>query len=239
MSTQKRKRVTISLSTLFIILATAPAYSDVIDTTYWDNAVEIAEKNKCLTPLNIVETEEVSDEEGKPLENNVTHIQVIKKGGNSLDIKLVSREENGEDNTKNFFKDFIANKPETLAELKEEGLFEKSAQHLIKLTGFVLENNMATYTFTVTADGVPFKGRAKIDTNNGHAVYTKVTTPLMEDDGAVISNYEEITHFKTDGDRWYTEKVIENMELELGGFFSSFKGNVHAETILADYFCHK
>lgn len=236
---KKLKFVTISLSTLFMIFAAAPAFSGSIDTTYWDEAVEIAEKNKCLAPFNIVETEKVSNKEGKPVENNVTHLQVIKKGGNSLDIKLVSREENGEDKTEKFYKDFIVNKPETLAELKEEGLFEKSAQHLVKLTGFDLKDNMAIYTFSIKSEGILFTGQAKIDVNKGHAVYTKINAPLMVEDGVVITNYEEVTHYQTDGDQWYPEKVVESMELELGGFFSSFKGNVHSETVLADYFCHK
>ncbi len=239
MNHRNQKRVIISLSTLCMALAALTAPASTIDTTYWDRAVEIAEANHCLAPLTIIETETVSDPKGKPLQDNVTHLQVVKKNGDDLDIQLISRKENGKDATEMFYKDFIANKQEIVAELEEEGLFAKSARHLITLTDLDLQDNRATYTFTMTLEGVEFSGQADIDTRSGHAVYTQVTTPLMAEDGAVISNYEEITYFKKDGDRWYPEKVIEHMEIELGGFFSSFKGRVHSETILADYFCNQ
>lgn len=239
MNHRNQKRIIISLSTICLVLAALPAHASPIDTTYWDRAVEIAEANHCLVPLTIIESETVSDPKGKLLQDNVTHLQVVKKGGDALDIKLVSRKENGEDATETFYKDFIANKQETVAELEEESLFAKCARHLITLTDLDLQGNRATYTFRMTVEGVEFSGRADIDTRSGHAVYTQVTTPLMAEDGVVISNYEEITHFKKDGDRWYPEKVIEHMEIELGNVFSSFEGRVHSETILADYFCNQ
>lgn len=239
MNTRVLKLPTMSLLTLFIALTPLTGFSGSIDRTYWDRAVEIAEKNKCLAPLNIVETEKVSDANGKPVERNVTHIQVIKTGGTALDIKLVSREENGKDTTDNFYKDFLANKGETLSELKEEGLFEKSSQGLIKLTNFNLEGKVAIYSFTMRAEGVSFSGQAEICAIKGHALSTKITASEMEEDDVVISNFEETTQFKRNGDQWYAEKVIETMDIEMGGFFTSFEGSVQAETVLADYFCNK
>lgn len=228
----------LSLLTLCLALAPYAADAGTIDRTYWDQAVALADENACLTPLNIVETEKVSATDGKPVERNVTHLQVVHQDGRDLDIKLISREENGKNTTEKFYRDFIAHKEETLDELKEEGVFAKTAQDLIKLTGLSLQGKVATYTFTIDVDGLAFTGQAKICAIEGHALTTTVTTPEMEEDGVVIRDYTEVTRFKRDGDRWFPDKVIETMDIEMGGFFTAFKGRIEAETILADYFCH-
>ncbi len=239
MNLTQRILAALSLLTLWLALAPIAAMADVIDRTYWDKAVAVAAKNECLAPRNIVETEEVSAADGKPLERNLTHLQVIQKSGATLDITLVSREENGVDTTEKFYKHFLAHKEETLSELKEEGLFAKSSQRLVKLTGFDLKDKVATYTFAIDVDGIAFSGLARICAIKGDALSATVTTPKMEEDGVLISNYEEITHYQREDGRWYPAKVIETMDIKMGGFFNSFEGKVEAETILTDYFCNQ
>ncbi len=146
-----------------ISLSGGRCFSESIDTTHWKSAVGAATRNRCQTPATIIEIENVVDQNGKPMEHNVTHMAVRQAGESLLDINLISRKENGEDRTRTFHKNFMAHKADILAELKAGNLFSDRIQHHIKLTDCYLDSKRASYTFTVKIHGVLFNGQAVID----------------------------------------------------------------------------
>ncbi len=164
-------------------------------------------------------------------------LRVVDQGGPALDIKRMSRKENGTDATGTCCEDCNADKRATVSELQQERLFAKRTQQPIALTGLDLKSHRVTDTVAMTVEGTGFRGQADIDARSGHAVNMKVSTPWMEQNGAVISKYEEITWYKRNDDSWYPDKSIEHMIKERDGRRSSVNGGVSSETILADFVC--
>ena len=231
-------RCKIVLSVLWIqcVVPLLPiAFAVDIDRTWWDRAVAIAEKNKSLTPLNILETETVTKENGRPVEQSATHVRVFRQPGSSMDIRLVSRKENGRDVTALFLKQFTAYKEEIGELLNDDGVFGKSTQPFVELTHYGTAGNIAVYRFTLEVDGTAVEGEAEIDTLTGHPVSDTLSSPVIKEGDIILTNYIQITRYMTDGDQCYAQQIHETMNIEIKGLFTGFKGHVETKTLLTDY----
>lgn len=210
-----------------------------VDESFWDQAVETAEKSRCLIPGTIFETERVFDENGKMQEENTTRLTIGKTSNGRLDIRLMERLENSENTTEDFRDDFAENKMIYLSALGDELLFCKTLTENITLTAMEMDGFQAVYTFTLKVGDLLFNGWAVIDTKMKAAVQSSVLCPLVKKDGVTITNLKETTWYETGGDAWHPKRIVQTMDLETSGFLFRFKGKVYEETLLDDFFCHE
>ncbi len=224
---------------LFAILFQSTCFAtELINRTYWDMAITTAEKQACLMPAHIKQSEHVVDEKGVTQELNLTHLNIF-LNNKALGIKLISRIENDQETTKEFEKSIQENKKNILESLKQDQLFNKTMQPKIVITHFAMKNDIAVYAFNLNSEGVTFKGTARINIKNGSAISSEVTADRIKEDKVVITNFAQSMTYKTNGDSWFPERMIQTMELEVKSLFSTFKGVVTEETELSDYFCYK
>lgn len=227
---------------LFFIYFTSYVSSSVygqsiesIGRTYWDRAVEIAEKNRQWVPENIYETETVFDQQGNQVEINETHVRITGIQSARQDLVLISRKTNDEDITTEFQKEFNELKPEIIQKLREDGIFAKSTLPLITLTDLKIEENLAVYRFKLTVENEVFTGIAKIHIQSGCPLFLEIRAERLVEEDWELTRYVETTTFNDDPDQWYALKINETMNVKIKGFFSSFKGKIRTALTLEDY----
>ena len=228
----------IVIMTGLLVFLTATGYAGSIDYSYWNRAIVIAERESLPLPSEIRVTEQVTDDAGKPVETSVTHIRVTRSDSGAPDLSLVSRQENGKDQTERFKKAFPDHKPDVLETIEAGGLFERQAFSAIRFTGMILDSSEAVYHFTAEAEAIPLTGTVRVDIRTGCAVYSRVAADQIpsghvSDKNVVLANYVETLIFSNDPNAWFPRKSTETMDIRITGHFSSFNGRIRTETVIS------
>ena len=227
------------IATVAVLFLPIAAMAKTIDRTYWDKAVEIAEKNLCQVPSLVTSTERVFDNDGNQEEDNLTRFKITRNDKGSLEAVLDLRTENGENRTKAYEKESEEIKKTIVADIRKDYIFIKASQPVVRLADLEIKDHIAVYTFTVTADNLEFKGSARIDTKTGCPLSSSLFRKEIKEKDALIKNFKETTIYKTDGTRWFIAQKTQTMGIEFSQFFFTFKGTSEETTLFSDHFCHK
>ncbi len=214
-----------------------PGETEPLDRSHWDRAVETAMNSRCWMPAGIDTLEKVWDDRDVLKEESKTRLKVDVQNGQHPDLAVVSHVKNGKDRTSEFTRAFKDVKEGILEDLRDGNLFLSPEIKGAVLTGLALNESIAEYTFILTIEGLTFNGKARINTLIRHMISSELTCDRIEDDDHILRNFREVTLYGSGPDAWYPEKVIENLDIEIKGFFFSFKGRVVTETELLDYTC--